>query len=138
MNNQKINGSCLCGKVKFQISGPFKIFQYCYCSRCRKLTGSAFSPNIFVPPERFNWTAGEESVGRYELPDAKYFTSCFCKQCGSTLPWAVKGGKNIVVPAGTLDDDPGIEPFQNIFWGSKAPWFKEPDTLECHDEFPGK
>jgi hypothetical protein len=91
-----------------------------------------------VPPERFNWTAGEESVGRYELPDAKYFASCFCQQCGSTLPWAVKGGKNIVVPAGTLDDDPGIEPFQNIFWGSKAPWFKAADTLECYDEFPGK
>ena len=138
MNDQKIYGSCLCGIVKYQITGPFSTFQYCYCSRCRKFTGSAFSPNIFVSPERFTWIAGEEFFGSYELPGAKYFTTCFCKNCGSSLPWAVKGGMNIVVPAGTLDGHPGIEPFQNIFWGSKAPWFKDPATLKCYEAFPVK
>ncbi len=138
MNEQTLKGSCLCGTVKYQMTGPFKIFQYCHCSRCRKFTGSAFSPNIFVPPERFNWIAGEKLVGHYDHPDAKYFATCFCKQCGSSLPWAVQGDRNIVVPAGTLDDKPDIEPFQNIFWNSKALWFKEPSTLQCYDEFPGK
>ena len=138
MNNETINGSCLCDTVKYHITGPFKIFQYCHCSRCRKSTGSAFSPNIFVPPEKFSWITGEAFVGRYEHPDAKYFASCFCKQCGSTLPWLVQGGRNVVVPAGTLDEHPNIEPMHNIFWASKAPWFKEPSTLECYDEFPGK
>ena len=136
MNAQTIHGSCLCGSVKYRITGPFKIFQYCHCSRCRKVTGSAFSPNIFVPPERFNWLNGEELVGRYEYPDAKYYATGFCRQCGSTLPWAVKGNKNVVVPAGTLDEKPDIEPMQNIFWDSRAPWFRAPDTLPCFKEFP--
>ena len=136
MNDQTIHGSCLCDTVNYQITGPFRVFQYCHCSRCRKITGSAFSPNIFVSPDRFNWTAGEDVIGRYELPDAKYFASSFCKKCGSTLPWAVKGGKNIVVPAGTLDEKPYIEPMQNIFWESRAPWFKQPDTLVCYEKFP--
>ena len=136
MSEQPINGSCLCGTVKYQITGPFKVFQYCHCSRCRKFTGSAFSPNIFVPPERFSWLEGENSIGRYEHPNAKYFATCFCKQCGSSLPWEVQGGKNVVVPSGTLDDKPDIEPFQNIFWASRAPWFKEPSSLKCFDEFP--
>lgn len=138
MNDQIIYGSCLCGTVQYQITGPLSTFQYCHCSRCRKFTGSAFSPNIFVPPERFNWITGQESIGRYELPGAKYFTTCFCKNCGSSLPWTVKGGMNIVVPAGTLDEHPGIEPFQNIFWISKAPWYRDPGTLECYDQFPHK
>jgi len=138
MNEQTITGSCLCGIVKYQITGPFKIFQYCHCSRCRKFTGSAFSPNIFVPPERFNWLSGEEFVERYEHPDAKYFATSFCSRCGSSLPWEVQGGRNIVVPAGTLDEKPDIEPFQNIFWNSKAPWYKDPSTLQCYDEFPVK
>ncbi len=136
MTEQVFKGSCLCGEVAYEIEGPFKIFQYCHCSRCRKSTGSAHASNLFVPPDHFRWTSGEELVGRYEHPDAKYFATTFCKQCGSSLPWAVKGGKNIVVTAGTLDDVPDIKPMFNIFWGSRAPWFEETCDLPKHDKFP--
>jgi len=136
MNEDIIKGSCLCGAVNYQIEGPFKVFQYCHCSRCRKFTGSAYASNLFVPPERFRWTSGEGMIRRYEHPDAKYFATNFCKQCGSSLPWAVKGGKNIIVTAGTLDDDPGIKPMWNIFWRSKASWYEESSDLPKHDEFP--
>lgn len=131
-------GSCLCGEVAYEAEGPFKIFQYCHCSRCRKYTGSAYASNIFVPPERFKWTKGESFIGHYALPDAKYFATCFCKQCGSSLPWVVQGGKNIIITAGTLDDDPDIKPMWNIFWGSKASWHEEAEQLPKHHEFPKK
>lgn len=136
MPEQTVKGSCLCGAVAYEITGPFKIFQYCHCSRCRKITGSAFSPNIFVSPDQFKWLRGEIYINRYELPGAKYFKTCFCKQCGSTLPWTVKTGVNVVVPAGTLDETPDIEPAQNIFCRSKAAWYKDPASLEHHDELP--
>ena len=111
-----MKGSCLCGSVQYEITPPFKGFQYCPCSRCRKATGSAHGANIFVPQEQFSWLAGEELVGRFEVPEAKYFATSFCKNCGSSLPWLAKGGKNRVVPAGSLDEDPGIKPQQSIFW----------------------
>ncbi len=136
MTEKQIKGSCLCGKVSYQIEGPFKIFQYCHCSRCRKITGSAFAANLFVPPAHFKWLSGEESIGRFEHPEAKYFATNFCKNCGSSLPWVVQGGKNIVVMAGTLDKDPGIRPKKNIFWGSRAPWFTETCDLEKYEKFP--
>lgn len=131
-----MKGSCLCKKVVYEIMPPFKIFQYCHCSRCRKFTGSTQAANLFVPPSQFQWLQGEEQVGRFEHSDAKYFATCFCKNCGSSLPWAVKGGKNVVVPAGTLDDEPGIYPQQNIFWGSKPEWVKSPDELPKHQSLP--
>ncbi len=136
MSNEIVKGSCLCGAVNYQIEGPFKVFQYCHCSRCRKFTGSAYASNLFVPPERFRWTSGEGMIRRYEHPDAKYFATNFCTQCGSSLPWAVKSGKNIIVTAGTLDDDPGIKPMWNLFWRSKASWYEESSDLPRHDEFP--
>ena len=34
-------GSCLCGKVTFEIEGNFEQFFLCHCERCRKDTGSA-------------------------------------------------------------------------------------------------
>lgn len=131
-----IHGSCLCGTVTYQIRGPFKIFQYCHCSRCRKFTGSAHGANLFVPPEQFQWSRGEESLGRFEHPTAKYYATSFCKICGSSLPWVTKGGKNVVVPAGTLDADPGIKPFQNVFWDSRAPWFEDSGHLAKFSELP--
>jgi len=136
MTEKAIKGSCLCGEVTYEIKGPFEIFQYCHCSRCRKFTGSAYASNLFVPPGQFKWTNGETLVGRYEHPEARYFATNFCKTCGSSLPWSVKGGKNIIVTAGTLDDDPGIKPKWNIFWKSKAPWFVETCDMPKHDEFP--
>ncbi|MCG8380012.1 MAG: GFA family protein [Proteobacteria bacterium] len=136
MNEKIYKGSCLCGEVTYEIKGPCKIFQYCHCSRCRKFTGSAHASNLFVPPEQFKWTTGEELIGRYEHPEAKYFATNFCKQCGSSLPWAVQGGRNIVVAAGTLDDDPGIKPMWNIFWQSRACWYEGHEQLPKFDEFP--
>jgi hypothetical protein len=133
-----MKGSCLCGKVTYEIIPPFRIFQYCHCSRCRKFTGSGQAPNLFVPPSQFQWQSGQEHVGRFDHPEAKYFATCFCKNCGSSLPWAVQGGKNIVVPAGTLDEDPGILPQQNVFWGSRASWLPSPCDLPKYDELPTK
>ncbi len=131
-----MKGSCLCGTVTYEIDPPFRTFQYCHCSRCRKVSGSAYAPNIFVPPEQFRWLSGEQQLGRFEHPTAKYFASSFCKNCGSSLPWVVKGGMNVVVPAGTLDEDPGIRPKRRIFWESRAPWYQELCDLAKYDQFP--
>ena len=129
-------GSCLCGSIKYEIDPPFKIFQYCHCSRCRKFTGSVHSANLFVPVSQFRWLEGQGQVGKYDLKEAKYLTTSFCKQCGSSLPWEVKGIPNIVVPVGTLDEDPKIKPQQNIYCSSQASWYVESSELPKYAELP--
>ncbi|MFZ0258314.1 MAG: GFA family protein [Gammaproteobacteria bacterium] len=138
MAEYKVTGSCLCRKVTYEITGNLGIFQYCYCSRCRKFTGSAHASNLLVSPEDFKWLRGEEYVGRYEPENTKHFATSFCKNCGSSLPWLGKTGKAVIIPAGTLDDDPEIKPFQNIFYGSRAAWYQEPNALSVYDELPTK
>ena len=127
-------GSCLCQSVTYQFHGPEYYFQYCHCSRCRKFTGSAHASNILIDPKQFEWLSGEDLVGRFEHPEAKYFATCFCKKCGSSLPWLARGGSAMVIPAGTLDEDPGIRPTQNIHWASRAVWRVEVDALVQYDE----
>ncbi len=134
--SKTIKGSCLCQTVSYQFHGPEHVFQYCHCSRCRKFTGSAHASNIIVDPENFEWLSGEDSVGRFEPADAKHFATCFCKNCGSSLPWLSQSGTALVVPAGSLDQDPGIRPTQNIFWNSRAAWREEVSALPRHDELP--
>jgi len=39
--------------------------------------------------------------------------------------------RNIIrIPAGTLDDDPGVRPRRHIFVDFKAPWFEITDTID--------
>jgi hypothetical protein len=138
MDNLKARGSCLCGRVSYEIQGHLGIFQYCNCSRCRKFTGGAFAANLLVRPESFRWLSGEADVGRYELPEAKHFATGFCKHCGSSLPWLSQSGKAVIIPAGTLDDDPQIKPMQNIFCASRPNWYTQPTELPEYDELPTK
>lgn len=136
MADEKYTGSCLCKAVNYEFSGPAKTFQYCHCTRCQKVTGSAHASNIIVDPSGFRWTRGEELVGRYELPEAKYFAVSFCRQCGSNLPWLNQRGTSVIIPAGTLDVDPGVRPKWNIFVANHAPWYEDPNALPRFDELP--
>ena len=138
MKESDATGSCLCGAVEYQITGNMEIFQYCHCSRCRKFTGSAHASNLFVSPEQFTWLKGEELVVNFLPEETKYFATAFCKKCGSSLPWKSKGSEVIIVPAGTLDKSPGIEPIQNIFFESRAEWYKPSNLLPEYAELPVK
>ena len=133
-----IRGSCLCGSVVYEIRGPYRGFQYCHCSRCRKKTGATNVANIFVPVEQFEWVRGEELMKRYDLPDAKYWSTAFCTECGSAVPWKNRTGKVMVVGAGGLDDDPGERPQFSVYFGSRAPWYVHPSELELHETLPGR
>lgn len=136
MTTDTIHGGCLCGAVSYEAWGPFKGFQYCHCSRCRRFTGSAHASNLFCPPSQFRYTRGEENVQRFSLPEARLFATAFCKTCGSSLPWTDQTGTMTLIPAGTLADDPQIKPTRNIMWASRAPWYVHASELEAHDEFP--
>ncbi len=136
MSNDLFHGTCVCGAVAYAIRPPFIAFQYCHCSRCRKASGSAFASNLFVAVDQLTWEAGEDRLRRFELPSAKYWCNAFCSECGSSLPWLTRTGKAYIVPAGTLDDDPGMQPTRNIFCASAAPWYVAPGELESHDEGP--
>lgn len=132
-----MKGSCLCQKVQYQLIAPVKLFQYCHCSRCQKVTGSAHAANIYLKAEQLQWLAGEDSIGRFEHPEAKYYATQFCKHCGSNLPWQVKGGDTVVVPAGTLDDiDDTLKPKQSIHWASRATWYEETSSMCKFDSMP--
>ena len=136
MNQPAVKGSCLCGSVEYEFEDGVRTFQYCHCSRCRKFTGAAHAANIIVTPDSFRWIKGEELVGRYEIPDATYHATAFCKQCGSSLPWKNKTGSAVIIPAGTLDEDPAVRPKQNIFFASRASWYEDASSLPKYDELP--
>jgi hypothetical protein len=117
-----LRGGCLCGRVSYEVELPCLRFAHCHCSRCRRATGSSHASNLYFPPERFRWTSGNGSVRRYDLPSARSFSTTFCMECGAPLPHHTRSGLEIVVPAGSLEQEPGVEPQAHIFFSSRPPW----------------
>jgi len=104
--------------------------------RCRKATGGAHASNIILKLENITWIAGEQLLRRYKVPEAERFATVFCTVCGSLMPRVSPDGQVAVVPAGTLDHEPGIAPQARIFCGSRAEWSCDGDRLPSYAGYP--
>jgi hypothetical protein len=135
MTAENLGGSCLCGVVRFEVRQPYLRFAHCYCGRCRKATGSSHATNLYVAPTQFSWLSGEKVAKRFDLTTAASFATTFCTQCGGPLPHFTRSGREVVVPAGTLDRYPDVVPSRNIFWASRSEWSCSGGSLPCYDEY---
>jgi hypothetical protein len=135
MTQNTFRGSCLCGSVQYEITGDPQRFYHCHCSRCRKASGTGHASNLLIKPGAIKWINGEDLIKAYKIPEAKRFTRCFCSLCGSVVPRYVKETDFIVIPAGSLDSDPTIQPQARIFWDSRASWSCGGDDLPVHSEY---
>ena len=141
-----IQGSCLCGAIRFEIAKAAGPFELCHCRRCRKVTGSAFFSGLYVRIEDFRLVEGEELITTYEAPilrEPPAYRASFCSRCGSPVPNPAPAEKRtrgrsglLEIPAGLLDDDPGMKPDKHIFIEVKSPWFEISDDLPQLD-LPG-
>jgi hypothetical protein len=135
--NKPIHGACLCGKVQYRVTGPFDAFYLCHCSQCRHSTGTAHAANIFTTEDRLEWLAGKELVKRYIPEQEGVISKAFCTNCGSLVPYtSIKSGR-LIVPAGSLNEPPGIEPMHNIFWRDRADWYDAGLDADHVEQFPG-
>jgi hypothetical protein len=129
-------GSCLCGKVAYEVTGQPMFMQSCHCQRCRRARGAAHGTNIFYKADGFRWTRGEQLILEYKLPEARFYTVAFCRECGSATPKVATERGFAIVPAGSLDTDPGMRPQRHIFTNYKAPWLEITDSIPQFPEGP--
>jgi hypothetical protein len=123
-----IRGSCLCGGVRYRITGPLFDALNCHCSMCRKAQGAAFRSRASVKVADFEWVEGENLVTFYESSPGN--RRGFCRVCGSPIVTEFRARPGCYgLPLGALDDDPRIRPELHIHVASKAPWFTITDEL---------
>jgi hypothetical protein len=136
--DQPIRGSCMCGGIRFEITGPPLWLSWCHCTRCRKVGGMA---NVSIRAEHFRWTSGAELVRRYEPEPPYHLVRCFCSVCGSYLGEPETSDKGFPIAATALDDDPGVRAILHEFVSDKPAWYEILDDLPQYARepvFPGK
>lgn len=128
----RYTGSCLCGGVRFAVSGPLAPIQVCHCSQCRKAQGGPVATNIPVDAAAFTLESGAELLQAFESTPGKQ--RVFCRRCGSPiysrrdrLPGVLR------LRAGTLEGDLPTALAFHAFVGSKANWWP---LADCGDDVP--
>ena len=134
MTDTTLSGHCLCGAVNYTVTGNVLRFLHCHCERCRRASGTGHASNIILNPARVEWQSGKRLIKRYKVPEADRFATAFCTHCGGPVPR--EHSDLIVVPAGTLDSTPDVEPEARIFWDSRASWSCEAGSLPAFSEYP--
>jgi hypothetical protein len=130
-----IRGSCLCGAIRFEIDKVLAL-THCHCVNCRKLSGAAFGTYAHVKTKYFRFVSGEDHTTAYESSPGSFRLRC--KTCGCNAPGKAPYLETVSVPAGLLDDDPGVRPMLHVFASSCAPWWTIADDLPRHDKWmPG-
>jgi hypothetical protein len=129
-----LKGSCLCGAVRFEVSGPFPMLYQCHCSLCRKQGGSESNTGLIVAADKFRWLGDEAMIGKWQRSTG--FRSHFCQRCGCPVPNPLRDTGHVWVPAGLLDDEAPLRIGAQLYLGSQAPWVKEREGSRDFDSAP--
>ena len=117
----KNEGGCLCGAVRYRVSGQPNWSAFCHCRSCRQATGSAVAAYASFPAERFSVLAGEPS----HFASSEGVRRGFCGRCGAPLTFeGARWPGEIHIHLGSLDDPEVFPPTQQGFTREQLSWLQ--------------
>jgi hypothetical protein len=118
----KIEGGCLCGKVRYSADAEPTFVGVCHCTNCQKGTGTAFSVVVALPKPQLRVQGTLKTfTGRGDSGKATYRR--FCPECGSPLIDEAEVMPDVaMIMAGTLDDSSWVKPAMEIYCDRTQPW----------------
>ena len=129
----KIKGSCYCGKIQFHLINKPKLVTNCHCDDCKKRNGTVFSTYVAASESDLQFSKGENVLKQYEIKNVgiKYF----CPECGSPVY-----NKNFRFPGftlvfyGAITESANYEPSVNVFCASKHSWVDDIKNIQSFQE----
>lgn len=125
-------GRCLCGGVRYRVSGAPRTVCYCHCESCRRAAGSPSVVWATFPADRFAVVEGRLEV-HASSPDVE---RGFCAHCGTPITY-FHGARpaELDVTVATLEDPSAFEPEMHIWVDDKLPWVVVDDALPRYGRF---
>src|SRR5687768_6547845 len=84
---QNSDGGCLCGKIRYRITGKPTNSMVCHCQTCRRTAGSPVVAWVTFPKARFQLSRGNPS----EFHSTPSVRRTFCGGCGTPLTYEHEG-----------------------------------------------
>jgi hypothetical protein len=101
-------GGCLCGAVRYRVSGPLGDVVHCHCLMCQRSSGA---------------------------PIVTWAVRRFCPRCGCQIAFEdSRRPADIDITAATLDAANQLAPSRHIWVESRRPWIRTCDGLPEYPE----
>jgi hypothetical protein len=129
-----VTGGCLCGAVRYEVTGKPMFAGHCYCADCRKASGSGFMPFMGFPASVVR-IVGETLRHASPAASGDLALRNSCRVCGGLVFGGEVGASEYhTIYAGTLDDPSVFQPQVAIFTRGRPSWAVIPEGLT---EFEG-
>ena len=128
-------GGCLCGEVRYEISGSSVWSAICYCESCTRAAGAPATAWAGFDRSKFRLLKGRIEI--YESSPG--VLRGFCRHCGTSLtyqknPKVLEGAMDdVYVATRTLDDPSAYPPDEHVHYGERVSWFNVDDELPHYD-----
>jgi hypothetical protein len=117
--HQSVKGQCLCGEVKFSLTGPLRGVSVCHCGQCRRWHGHL---GAYTNVRREALSFSQNSTLTWYLSSDQARRG-FCRDCGSVLFWDAPLRDTISITAGCLDRPTGLMIDVQIFTEDKGDYY---------------
>ncbi len=132
-------GGCICGNVRYDVSGEPKRITICHCVWCQRRTGSAFGVEVVFDKNQINITGQSLSSYRHVSDESgRWLEQHFCSECGSNIGLTLEAVPGIrSISAGSFDDSSWLEsaeyPRRHVYTRSARSWTDIPADAECYE-----
>ena len=120
----KVDGSCHCGKIKFEAEIDPDRVRICHCADCQSLSGTVFRVTAPTHESNFRLLSGipKQYVKKAESGAAR--VQAFCGDCGSPIYATSPDGddRRFGIRVGTLKQRAQLAPRRQFWCQSKLPW----------------
>ncbi|MEM7080697.1 MAG: GFA family protein [Pseudomonadota bacterium] len=126
---QKIEGGCHCGAVRFAVTTEPMMQILCFCTDCQQISGAASYAAYIVPLDQIELTSGGTQDYTVLSDQGRRNTRRFCATCGSRL-WAELEIGLASVNGMALDDRTHFVPTHNHRLVTAPAWCQIDSGLE--------
>jgi hypothetical protein len=126
-SRESAEGGCLCGAVRYRVSGEPVAATVCHCGSCRRASGGTNVAWAVFGNDAFEWISG----GPASFSSSPGIDWLFCADCGSLVGYRrASRPDHMDITTGTLDDPDRFPPDVEIWVSQKIGW----ETL--HPDLP--
>ncbi len=131
-----LTGGCLCGAVRYTVSGDMIFSGKCYCDDCRKTSGTGHG-SVFAVPESAVTVTGKLTEYKKDGGSGQPITRRFCPVCGSKISATAAVMPGVMMITASTLDDPTKFVHQMSVYASRAPsWDQPPAGVPAFAEMP--
>jgi hypothetical protein len=132
-HGEVLEGGCLCGAIRYRLSGPTLFVSQCACKDCQKATGTGHTTIVGV--HRSQLELGGAPATYTNVGDTGgSVTRHFCGTCAGRLYTSGDlPGEFIMIQAGSLDDPGAVSPESVIYMKDAVAWDRFDPDLPRHE-----